>query len=61
MTIEERRKVNEHYITSINEEGRNLTDWEKSFMYDVSDWFDRGGNLSEKQEEIVKRIYDEKT
>ena len=49
------------WIDLINHEGRNLTDWEKSFMESITDQFDRSGSLSERQREILERIYSEKT
>jgi hypothetical protein len=37
-----------------------LTDWEMRFVEDVEDRFKRRGDLTEKQEEILERIYKEK-
>lgn len=54
------REVISQWITSVNDEGRNLTDWEKNFLESVTDHFEGGGNLSEKQQEILERIYVEK-
>jgi hypothetical protein len=48
------------WIKSVNDEGRKLTDWELHFMETITDHTDNGGNLSEKQEEILERIYTEK-
>jgi hypothetical protein len=42
-------------------EGRNLSDWEKDqFLPSISEQLDRVGHLSEKQQEILDRIYTEK-
>jgi len=40
--------------------GRNLTNWENSFLESISDQLTRTGSLSEKQEEILERIYVDK-
>lgn len=48
------------WIDRINDEGVNLSDWEKQFMESVTDQFGRRGTISDKQEEIVERIYTEK-
>lgn len=48
------------WIDRINDEGLNLSDWEKSFMESVTDQFTRRGSISDKQEEIVERIYTER-
>jgi hypothetical protein len=37
-----------------------LNEWEERFVEDVEDYFKRKGNLTEKQEEIIERIYREK-
>ena len=54
------RNVLNNWIKAVNEEGRKLTDWELHFMETITDHTDNGGNLSEKQEEILERIYTEK-
>lgn len=54
-------KVIEHWITTINEEGRNLSKWELDFMESVTEQFSRSNSVSDKQEEIIERIYAQKT
>ena len=54
------RETVKYYIDAINNEGRNLDPWERQFMESVTDRFDGGGNLSEKQEEVLVRIYEER-
>ena len=54
------RETIKYYIDSVNNEGRNLDLWERQFMESVTDRFDGGGNLSEKQEEVLVRIYEER-
>jgi hypothetical protein len=54
-------QVIENWITTVNEEGRNLTKWELDFMDSISEQFATKQWLSDKQEEILERIYSEKT
>ncbi len=37
-----------------------LNDWEENFVSSLEEQFDRRGNLTDKQEEIVERLYREK-
>ena len=54
------KEVLKQWITAVNDEGRKLTDWEVQFMESITEQFDNSGSLSEKQEEILERIYTEK-
>jgi hypothetical protein len=54
------REVLEQWISAVNEGGRRLTAWELQFMESITEQFDGGSGLSEKQEEILERIYTEK-
>ena len=60
MTERERSNVSE-WIERINTEGWDLTEWELGFMADITEQWDRSGQLSEKQIEIIERIYANKT
>jgi len=40
---------------------KDLTEWEENFLESISDQFDKRGTLSDKQFEILDRIYAEKT
>ena len=40
---------------------RKLTDWELNFLESISDQFIQKGDLSDKQFEILEKIYAEKT
>ncbi len=42
-------------------DGINLTEWEKSFVIDMVGLLDLRGQISEKQAQILERIYSEKT
>ncbi len=37
-----------------------LTDWESRFVEDMEKWMKKRGDLSDKQEEILERIFQEK-
>ena len=54
------KEVLKQWITAVNDEGRKLTDWEVQFMESITEQFDNSGSLSEKQEEILEKIYVEK-
>ena len=58
--MKQTKEVLKHWITSVNDEGRSLTDWEVQFMESITEQFDNSGGLSEKQEEILEKIYVEK-
>lgn len=55
------REVVLHMIDTVNDEGRGLTPWERTFMESVTEQMERAGTLSERQQEILERIYAEKT
>jgi hypothetical protein len=54
------KEVVKRWIEVALEEGK-LTSWENEFLVSVGEQLERKGSLSEKQEEIVERIYAEKT
>ncbi len=54
------REIIGKWIESINKEGRGLTGWEKQFMESVTDQFENGSGLSEKQQKTLEKIYVEK-
>ena len=54
------RKVIQQWLDDIANEGWNLTKWEESFIESVTDQFNKTGTVSERQEEIIERIYTEK-
>jgi len=51
----------DHYLSVINTEGRNLTPWEADFIESIEEQWKERGSLSERQEEILERIYSERT
>lgn len=50
-----------HFLHELETPARDLTPWETNFIESISEQFDRRGTLSEKQFEILERIYAEKT
>lgn len=51
----------ERWIETVNLEGKNLTKWEESFMESITEQFMTRKWISDKQEEILERIYAERT
>ncbi len=54
-------QVIQDWIDTINIAGRNLSKWEEDFMESITDQFAISGSISDKQEEILERIYVNKT
>ena len=50
-----------YQIEAIQDEGQGLTDWEAEFIPSIAEQFERTGELSERQQQILARIYDERT
>ena len=51
----------EDWLDAIESDGVNLSPWEEDFIASIRSQVDRGRDLSEKQLEIVERIYTERT
>jgi hypothetical protein len=49
------------WITAVKEESRNLTKWEEDFITSLDYQMEGYGRISDRQEEILERIYAEKT
>ena len=49
------------WVYEIRVNGRGLTDWEENFVNFLDEQLSRTGSISLKQEEILERIYAEKT
>lgn len=58
---EEQKKVVAEWFKSIEKTGVNLTKWEEDFVESIKEQFEKRGSLSEKQLEILERIYAEKS
>jgi hypothetical protein len=55
------KTVIESWLSAIEEDSDGLTKWEEGFVDSLRDQFDRTGSISDRQEEILERIYAEKT
>lgn len=51
----------DYWIDKILDEGVNLTKWEEDFVQSLDEQRGNGRRLSERQAEILERIYAEKT
>jgi len=60
MDADEKKKI-EHWFKEIEETGVNLTKWEQDFVESVKVQYQERGKLSEKQQEILERIYVDRT
>lgn len=49
------------YIDKIRKDGVNVTQWESDFIGDLSERLGRGLELTTRQEQILDRIYAERT
>ena len=49
------------WIEEIQAVGRGLSKWETDFVESISEQMDNTGSLSPRQEEILERIFAEKT
>ncbi len=59
---QELAKLHRSWIDAcVNESKRRMSKWEEEFLESISDQLDRTGSLSERQAEILERIYAEKT
>lgn len=50
-----------HFVSYTLCHGKGLTDWELKFMKDMEKQLEKYGKTSPKQQEIIERIYAEKT
>jgi len=60
LTQEHRNKL-DRWIMTIEVKGRGLTPWEDEFVESIKTQLEKKGTCSIKQEEILERIYSEKT
>lgn len=54
-------EVIEHFLTELEHPAKELTEWEDNFIISIRDQFNRKRSLSEKQFNILEKIYAEKT
>lgn len=55
------KELLEHMFDSLDSPSKPLTKWEADFTESVLDQYQRFGKLTERQFEILERIYAEKT
>jgi hypothetical protein len=51
----------EHMLTSCDQDSDRLSKWEQDFIESLAEQWEERGTLSERQREILERIYEEKT
>lgn len=56
----EKKELIQHYLSEVQNKGVNLTKWESDFIESVDEQFKTRGTLSDKQVEILERIYTER-
>lgn len=49
------------WLETVEAQGVNLSKWETSFIESLRDQVNRGGTLSQKQIDLIERIYTERT
>jgi hypothetical protein len=54
-------EVLQKWIATIKQHGRGLTDWEKYFVGEIEKQLSRSGRLSERQHQILEKLYADKT
>lgn len=50
-----------HFLDELQAPAKELSQWEEGFVVSVGNQFEERGTLSDKQFEILERIYAEKT
>lgn len=61
MTPQDRRLVIEHMLDALQAPKTPLTSWEEDFLDSITEQFAERHTLSDKQFEILDRIYADKT
>lgn len=51
----------DHMLRELEQPAKMLHDWEKDFLYSIRDQFNRRGWLSDRQFDVLERIYAERT
>lgn len=54
-------EVIQHFLEELKTPYRPLTSWEENFIISIEDQFSNRGFLTDKQFDILERIYAEKT
>ena len=59
--LTEKQQLIEHMLNALETPTKSLTHWEVSFIESISDQYQRTRSLSDRQIEVLDRIYSEKT
>lgn len=54
------REVLQQWVDSVLDQGERMTDWELHFAESIADQLEFGSGVSERQEEILERLYVDK-
>lgn len=58
---QDKRAVIQQMLEQLETPSKVLSKWEENFLESIADQFQRSGSLSDRQFEILDRIYSEKT
>lgn len=61
MKTPQTKEIIEHFLKELENPAKELSQWEMNFIISIADQFSRKGTLSERQFEILEKIYAEKT
>lgn len=61
MTNQQKKEFIQHMLTSLEAPIRSLSKWEEDFIASITDQFNTRGTLSDRQVEILEKVYAEKT
>jgi len=59
--MEKDPEIHKLWVKRCLEDGKGITAWEDNFLTSLETQLERGKSLSEKQVEVLERIYAEKT
>jgi hypothetical protein len=59
--VEQNPEIHKLWVKRSLEDGKGITAWEAQFLTSLETQLEKGKVLSEKQVEILERIYSEKT
>jgi hypothetical protein len=59
--MEKNPEIHKMWVKRCLEDGKGITSWEDSFLTSLETQLEKGKELSEKQIDILERIYSDKT
>lgn len=57
----ESRQVLKQWVADLRDVEGSLTEWESSFLDSITTQMEKWGNLTDRQQEVLERIYAERT